>query len=47
VSDRRPFLEIPLPSTEDYILLEEWAKKKKEQEEKEQKDRGHVIVIDI
>lgn len=47
MSEDRPFLEIPLPSTEDHIRFEEWIKKKEQEEEKEQKDRPHVIIIDI
>jgi len=46
MNDERPYLELPLPSDEDYIRFKEWQKNQQEEKE-EKKDQGHVIVIDI
>ena len=47
MNEKRPYLEIPLPSNEDFVRFEEWQKKKQKEEEEKQKDQTHVIIIDI
>ena len=43
----RPYLQIPLPSDEDFIRFKEWQKKKQQEEEAESDDHGHIIIVDI
>tara|TARA_A100001391_G_scaffold156012_1_gene113862 strand:+ start:900 stop:1043 length:144 start_codon:yes stop_codon:yes gene_type:complete len=47
MSEDRPYLQIPLPSDEDFIRFKEWQKKKQQEEEAESEDHGHVIIVDI
>ena len=44
MTEERPYLQIPLPSPEDYRAYEEWLKKK-EIEEPEEDDR--VVILEL
>ena len=39
----RPYLQIPLPTPEDYRAYEEWLKKK----EKEPEEDDHIIILEV
>ena len=39
----RPYLQIPLPTPEDYRAYEEWLKKKEEESEED----DHIIILEV
>ena len=47
MNEERLFLEIPIPSLEDLIRFEEKVKCDQEKEKGEERDKSHIIVIDI
>tara|TARA_R110002074_G_scaffold116057_1_gene247201 strand:+ start:286 stop:426 length:141 start_codon:yes stop_codon:yes gene_type:complete len=46
MSEDRPYLQVPVPSEQDYQLHEEWLKRQKKELEEVDEDSG-VIIIDI
>ena len=46
MSEDRPFVQIPVPSSEDVAVYEEWLKKHKQQEE-DQEEKERVVILQL
>tara|TARA_A100001515_G_scaffold142026_1_gene140007 strand:- start:167 stop:307 length:141 start_codon:yes stop_codon:yes gene_type:complete len=46
MKEERPFLQIPLPSPNDWQAYEEWVRREKEKA-RDDDDKENVIVIEV
>jgi hypothetical protein len=45
--EERPFLQIPLPSPEDWRMYEEWTRRQEEKTRDDDTNEERVVIIEV